>query len=260
MPTLTVQDSPQVSENEPPSHEQVDSGRLSESTTRHSPHVLLLLGLSLLGLTTALGVWLWQTQPWAPASAGFRASGTLEADEVLVGSEVAGRIVALVDEGESVRAGDALARLDDSLLQIQLRQAEVGQRQQLEVTADRYVIRSPADGVVTRVPLHLGEVVSPGQTIVAVANLARLKLTAYVLERDLGPIQVGQRVAVTADPFPDQVFAATVTSTNPRAEFTPRNVQTQRDRLNLVFGVKLLVDNPAGLLKPGMPADVSFSY
>lgn len=49
-----------------------------------------------------------------------------------------------------------------------------------------------------------------------------------------------------------------VTSTNPRAEFTPRNVQTQRDRLNLVFGVKIRVENPEGELKPGMPADAAF--
>ncbi len=50
-----------------------------------------------------------------------------------------------------------------------------------------------------------------------------------------------------------------VTSTNPRAEFTPRNVQTQADRLNLVFGVKIRVDNPDMALKPGMPADVIFA-
>jgi HlyD family secretion protein len=50
-----------------------------------------------------------------------------------------------------------------------------------------------------------------------------------------------------------------VTSTNPRAEFTPRNVQTQRDRLNLVFGVQVRVDNPEMALKPGMPVDARFA-
>ena len=76
---------------------------------------------------------------------------------------------------------------------------------------------------------------------------------------DVGQVRVGQAVAVTADPFPDRVFYGVVVSTNQRAEFTPRNVQTQRDRLNLVFGVKIRVDNPQGELKPGMPADATFS-
>jgi HlyD family secretion protein len=71
-------------------------------------------------------------------------------------------------------------------------------------------------------------------------------------------VQVGQPVSVTADPFPGRTFPGTVSSLNSRAEFTPRNVQTQRDRLNLVFGVNLRVANPDRLLKPGMPVDVVF--
>jgi HlyD family secretion protein len=112
---------------------------------------------------------------------------------------------------------------------------------------------------VTRVPAHVGEVASAGQTVAAVADLNALDLTAYVLERDLGQVRVGQEVAVTADPFPGRAFYGVVTSTNQRAEFTPRNIQTQRDRLNLVFGVKIRVDNPNGELKPGMPADATFA-
>jgi multidrug resistance efflux pump len=182
----------------------------------------------------------------------------LEADEVLVGTEVAGRIVELVQEGQAVSAGDLVARLDDSLLQIQLRQADLATRQRLEVQAEDYLLRSPISGIITRVPMHRGEVVSPGQAVATVADLTILKLTVYVLERDLGQVQVGQQVAVTADPFGARTFRSVVTSTNPRAEFTLRNVQTRRDRLNLVFGVNLLVDNPDGALKPGMPADASF--
>jgi multidrug resistance efflux pump len=106
--------------------------------------------------------------------------------------------------------------------------------------------------------MHTGEVVSPGQTVVSVDDLTSLKLTAYVFERDLGRVQVGQEVAVTADPFGARTFRGVVTSTNPRAEFTPRNVQTQADRLNLVFGVKVRVNNADGALKPGMPADATF--
>ena len=212
--------------------------------------VLLLLG--------AAG-WVVVAAPWAHPDGALTASGTLEADEVMLAPEVAGRVVELAREGQTVRAGEVVARLDDSLIQVQLRQADVAARQQLEVQAERYQLRSPFPGVVTRVPTHVGEVVTPGETVLAVADLSILKMTAYVLERDLGRLHVGQSVAVTADPFDARTFEGVVTSTNPRAEFTPRNVQTQRDRLNLVFGVKVRVYNPDGALKPGMPADVTFS-
>lgn len=195
----------------------------------------------------------------SPRASALTASGSLEADEMLVGPEIAGRLVQLSAEGETVRGGDVVARLDDSLIQLQIRQADTPTQQQLYNQAQRYQLLAPTDGVVTRVPMHVGEVVSPGQTVVALADLSILKLTAYVLERDIGQVQVGQKVNVTADPFPSQVFSGEVTSTNPRAEFTPRNVQTQADRLNLVFGVKIRVDNPSRALKPGMPADATFT-
>lgn len=196
--------------------------------------------------------------PWEPVEGPLTASGTLEADEILVSFEVSGRIIALVQEGQSVETDEILASLDDSLIQLQIVQAPLASRQQLEIQASRYQLHSPIGGIVTRVPMHIGEVASPGQTIAAVADLSMLDMTAYILERDLGEVRVGQEVVVTADPFPDRAFTGVVISTNPRAEFTPRNVQTQADRLNLVFGVKIRVDNPDLALKPGMPADVTF--
>jgi len=86
-----------------------------------------------------------------------------------------------------------------------------------------------------------------------------LKLTLYVREADLARISVGQRLTVTADPFPTMAFRGQVTSINAQAEFTPRNVQTQADRLNLVFGVQAVVTNAGGALKAGMPVDASFA-
>lgn len=208
-----------------------------------------------------IGVAAWWTiaPPLAHPSGPLVASGTLEADEVLVGPQVSGRITQIAQEGQAVRAGEVLVRLDDSLIQLQIRQApNEAARQELYLQQEWHHLSSPSSGVVTRAPMHIGEVVSPGQTAVTVADLTSLRLTVYVLERDLGRVRVGQRVTVTADPFGDRTFSGTVTSTNPRAEFTPRNVQTQRDRLNLVFGVKVRVENPDMALKPGMPADAAF--
>ena len=215
--------------------------------------LLLLIGAAIWWLSTSS----W-TPPWVETNELLTASGSLEADEILIGAEVAGRIVDLVQEGENVQADQVVAKLDDSLIQLQIHQADTLRLQQLQIIADRYQLRSPIAGVVTRVPMHIGEVTTPGQTVVAVSDLSALDLTVYVLEKDLGRVKVGQEVTVTVDPFPERAFHGVVTSTNPRAEFTPRNVQTQEDRLNLVFGVKVRVDNPDGALKPGMPADATF--
>jgi multidrug efflux pump subunit AcrA (membrane-fusion protein) len=224
----------------------------------HRPRQGALLALVALLLLSGAGWWILTAVPWTTPPGRLAASGTLEADEVLVGFEVPGRLVELAREGDSVRRGETIARLDDALIQLQIRQAEPAMLQQLRVQEERYQLQAPIGGVVTRVPMHVGEVVSAGQTVAALADLSALKLTVYVLERDLGQVQVGQAVSVTADPFPGRTFPGVVTSTNPRAEFTPRNVQTQRDRLNLVFGVKVRVDNPDWALKPGMPADATF--
>jgi multidrug resistance efflux pump len=232
-----------------------ESGRKSHRMRRLT---FILLFLLLIG---AAGWWFYNaswTPPWVETDGLLVASGSLEADEVLIGAEVAGRIVELIQEGDNVDADQVVAKLDDSLIQLQMRQADTLHLQQLQIIADRYQLQSPISGVVTRVPMHVGEVTTPGQTVAAVSDLSRLDLTVYVLERDLGRVQVGQEVIVTVDPFPDREFHGVVTSTNQRAEFTPRNVQTQADRLNLVFGVKVRVDNPDGTLKPGMPADATF--
>jgi HlyD family secretion protein len=80
-------------------------------------------------------------------------------------------------------------------------------------------------------------------------------LRAYVPETDVGRVRIGQAAAVSVDAFPGRTFAGSVTEIASQAEFTPKNVQTREERVKLVFGVKIEVDNPGGDLKPGMPAD-----
>ena len=225
---------------------------------RRQPTALVLLVLAALAAGTA---WYVISSGLLARPAGpLTASGTIEADEVVIGSEVTGRIVSLpAEEGGRVRAGDIVATLDDALLQLQLSQVDAATQRQLVIQLAKYELRAPGDGVITRVPARVGELALPGTPVVAFADLRRLKVTVYVLERDLGQVQVGQAVRVTADPMPDRAFYGVVTSINQRAEFTPRNIQTQPDRLNLVFGVKLRVENPDYALKPGMPIDAVFA-
>jgi HlyD family secretion protein len=68
-------------------------------------------------------------------------------------------------------------------------------------------------------------------------------------------VSIGQAAAVTVDSFPNRRFEGTVVEISSKAEFTPRTVQTKKERVNLVFGVKIRLDNRERLLKPGMPAD-----
>jgi multidrug resistance efflux pump len=234
----------------------------AQPTPRQHPRppwpLFILFAVIVLGVLGWIGSDFWaRAQPQPPLTA----SGTLEADEVTIASEVSGRVGQLdIREGQTVRAGEEVARLDNSVAQAQVQQSvsQADALQLAQLTAQKYTISAPRTGVITQVPIHQGEVVAPGQMIGGVADLSTLKLTAWVLERDLGKVSVGQIVQVTADPFPDQTFGGLVTSINTQAEFTPRNVQTQTDRLNLVFGVNIQVDNVQGLLKAGMPVDVTF--
>jgi len=192
----------------------------------------------------------------------LRASGTIEADEVTLAAEVPGRIALLdVDEGSTVSAGQVLGRLVDPVLEVQLKQAtgnNPAQQQVVQAQLERLELRAPSGGVVQKRLVRAGQVVAAGSPILTIADPRDLYLTLYVLEAQLGRVAVGQRVSVRVDPYPERVFGGRVQTIATRAEFTPRNVQTQRDRQNLVFGVKVRLPNPDGALKAGLPADATF--
>lgn len=116
-------------------------------------------------------------------------------------------------------------------------------------------ITSPISGVVLRKNLEAGEIANPGASILTLVDPEGLWVRAYVPEIEIGKIKVGQRARVTVDSFKDRVFSGTITEIASEAEFTPKNVQTQKERVNLVFRVKIAVDSAGGILKPGMPAD-----
>lgn len=217
-----------------------------------------LLPLALVVVLGALAVY-WYVLRQPIAAGPLAASGTVEAEEVSVAAEMPGRVVELlVDEGQTVAAGQVVARLDDSLLQVQLKQADAAQRQLIESQLDRLTLRAPMGGQVLKRLVSRGEVVGAGAPLLTVANQEQLRLTLYVPERELGRVRIGQAVQIRADPYPDRTFRGEVQSIATRAEFTPRNVQTARDRQALVFAVRLRVPNPSGDLKAGVPVDATF--
>jgi HlyD family secretion protein len=127
---------------------------------------------------------------------------------------------------------------------------------QLEQQKNDTSIESPLAGVVTERMIEAGELVSPGAGICVVTDLAHPWLTAYIGERDLGRIRLGDKAEVVTDD--GQKRTGTISYISDRAEFTPRNAQTREEREKLVFKVKVTLDNGDGLFKPGMPADARF--
>ena len=122
----------------------------------------------------------------------------------------------------------------------------------------RFTLTSPIDGVVLNQVLNAGEVAAPAATVLTVADLQALTLVVYVPANRIGEVHLGQNVVVTVDGFPSQSFTGQVMHVADEPEFTPRNVATQEERLNTFFTVEIQLTNEDGLLKPGMPADVTF--
>lgn len=120
-------------------------------------------------------------------------------------------------------------------------------------------LEAPTDGVVTVRQTELGEVVSPGTPVVSIADLDHLWVRVYVSETDLGRVKLGEAATVRTDTFPDKRYNGRVAFISSEAEFTPKTVETHKERVALVYRVKIDVDNPNHELKPGMPADVTIS-
>ncbi len=114
---------------------------------------------------------------------------------------------------------------------------------------------APVEGIVTTRSVHAGEITSPGVPLLTLSDLSTLKLVLYIPETQIGLLRLGAPVHITVDAYPGETFEGTVTFLSREAEFTPRNVQTEEDRVSLVFAVHVRIENPDGRLKPGMPAD-----
>jgi membrane fusion protein YbhG len=116
-------------------------------------------------------------------------------------------------------------------------------------------ITAPMDGVVLVKSAEPGEVLAAGTTVVTLGNLAHPWLRAYINEQDLGRVKLGTVVKVTTDSFPGKTYTGRISFIASDAEFTPKQIQTQEERVKLVYRIKIDVDNPAGELKSNMPAD-----
>lgn len=123
------------------------------------------------------------------------------------------------------------------------------------VNMDYTTLRAPSAGVITVREAELGEVVAPGTPVVTLADLDHIWLRAYIAEIDLGRVHWGQEATITTDSYPGKQYHGRISFISSSAEFTPKSVQTYKERITLVYRIKIDIDNPNHELKPGMPAD-----
>jgi len=137
----------------------------------------------------------------------------------------------------------------------QLKAAFAAARERLNDT----VIYAPFAGVILRKNVELGETVAQGTPIFTLGDLDNPWIKVYVKEDKLGLVKIGQKTTITTDSYKGKTYEGTVSYISSEVEFTPKTVQTQEERVKLVFGVKVSVKNNNWDLKPGMPADVRLS-
>lgn len=139
--------------------------------------------------------------------------------------------------------------------EFQVKQAEAA----LKASEERLkntLITAPISGIILEKNAEIGEIIAQGTPVYTIGDLANPWIKVYIKEDKLGLVSLGQETEVSIDSFPNKTYRGKVTHIASEAEFTPKNVQTQEERVKLVFEVKVSVENRNGELKPGMPADV----
>jgi HlyD family secretion protein len=151
-----------------------------------------------------------------------------------------------------VKEGPRQEDIEDARAQVN--QAQVSLR--LAGTQLSYaVLYCPISGVVLVKSGEIGEVVNPGTSVLTLADINNVWLKAYIPETDLGKVKWGQEVIVTTDLRPKKEYRGRISFISSQAEFTPKQIQTEKERVTLVYRIKIDIPNPDRELKPGMPAD-----
>lgn len=117
------------------------------------------------------------------------------------------------------------------------------------------VLSAPVSGVVLVRQAELGEVVAAGTPVVTIADVDHLWMRGYLNETDLGRVKWGQSAMVRTDTYPGKAYNGRVSFISSQAEFTPKSVETHKERVTLVYRIKIDLENPNHELKPGMPAE-----
>ena len=188
-----------------------------------------------------------------------KAGATKQRDDAVARRQLAeARVTAAGDRVSAAQAGLARLKAGSRAEEIAAARARVGaidaQIATLEHDRAETTIVAPSGGIIGSRLVEPGELVAPGAPIAVIIDLDHAWANVYVEERAIGAVKLDQPAVVITDG--GQRLDGRVTFISPRAEFTPRNVQTADERAKLVYRVKVSVDNREGILKPGMPVEV----
>jgi HlyD family secretion protein len=152
-----------------------------------------------------------------------------------------------------------LARIDAARDDIATANAQIdvarAAMDQAAIQLDYTQLKSPLDGMVTSRNVEPGETVTAGRELITISDLKRVDLKIFIEQTQIGKVTPGQKVDVSIDTFPGKIFQGQVSFISPEGEFTPKIIQTQKERVKLVYLVKVSIPNPFLELKAGMPAD-----
>jgi len=160
------------------------------------------------------------------------------------------RAQAAAETVAKLRAGARPQEVDAARARVSSADAQIAS---LRKNAADAVVKAPVSGVVTAKLLDQGEMAAPRAAVAVITDLDHAWANLYVDERLVPRLKIGQPATLITDA--GQRLTGTITFISPKAEFTPRNVQTADERSKLVYRVKVTADNKDGVLKPGMPIE-----
>jgi HlyD family secretion protein len=160
------------------------------------------------------------------------------------------RLRAATEAVSRLRAGSRPEEIASARARVAAANAQIAEMEKGKADA---VLASPVSGIVTLKMVRAGEMVARGTPVVTITDLDRPWANVYVDEPLVPNLRLGQTVTLVTDA--GQRLAGAITFISPKAEFTPRNVQTAEERSKLVYRIKVTVDNREGILKAGMPVE-----
>jgi HlyD family secretion protein len=153
---------------------------------------------------------------------------------------------------KKVKEGPRKEDIEDGRAQVEQARASL---RLAETQLGYTVLQSPISGIVLVKSGEVGEVVNPGTSVLTLADIVNVWLKAYIPETELSRVRWGQEVIVTTDLHPQKEYRGKIAFISSQSEFTPKQIQTEKERVTLVYRIKVDIPNPNHELKPGMPAD-----
>ena len=209
--------------------------------------------------------------------------GTIEVTEVDVAPRVSSQVAErVVDEGANVKAGDVLYRLtcEDVMVEKLKQEHDFARANKLLATGnmspeefdsakakhdmtmyrvDWCEVKAPVSGTILTKFHEAGDYVNIGTKLMAMGDLNDVWAYVYVDQPMLAKLSIGQNVVGVLPELHEKKIKGQIIHIKDEAEFTPKNVQTRKERTRLVYGIKVKFDNSEMILKPGMPIEVNFN-